>query len=155
MGEKRMYALVLRQLDGINKGIQVAHACMEYAEKYHDRDDWKQYVNTDKTMIVLNGGVTQDLIDVVTQLNILNHPYAEFREPDLGNVITAIVFILDEQIFNKKDYPNFVDFFVDNYFSKEIRIDLEEAKKIWTDEVMGGETNVALREIIEPLHFAK
>ena len=43
--EYRMYVLVLKQLSGIDKGIQAAHACLEYALKYGETNDYKNYIN--------------------------------------------------------------------------------------------------------------
>ena len=58
--EFRMYVLVLKQLSGIDKGIQAAHACLEYALKYGETNDYRNYINNDKTIIVLNGGTSSD-----------------------------------------------------------------------------------------------
>ena len=65
--EYRMYCLVLRQLNGINKGIQAAHACLEYANGFHNEADYQKYVNDDKTLILLDGGTYQDLVDKVNE----------------------------------------------------------------------------------------
>jgi hypothetical protein len=37
----------------------------------------------------------------------LNINYAVFREPDLNYCLSAIVFIIDEKVFNFKKYPSY------------------------------------------------
>ena len=44
-----------------------------------------------------------------------NVEFAQFNEPDLGDQLTAVVFIVDERVFNRKEYPNFEDWVMDNY----------------------------------------
>ena len=50
--EQRMYSFVLRQLNPIQKGVQMTHAVVEYANKYSSDEDYRQWVETDKTQII-------------------------------------------------------------------------------------------------------
>ena len=54
--EQRMYSLVLRQLNPIQKGVQTTHGVVEYANKYASDKEYRQWAETDKTMIMLDGG---------------------------------------------------------------------------------------------------
>lgn len=120
--ELRMYGLVPYNISPIQQGIQFGHAVVEYGRLcdgikkqqalYNDwADNWK-------TFIILNGGTTNtktSLSDglplgtlnkhLFTLLNI-GIPFATFYEPDLGDQLTAIVFIIDERVFNKTKYPD-------------------------------------------------
>jgi hypothetical protein len=66
-----------------------------------------------KTYIILNGGTTNTNPLRLGTLNKhletlkLNGVFcSEFYEPDLGDQLTAITFIVDERVFNKEIYPN-------------------------------------------------
>ena len=116
--ELRMYGLVIYQLSGIQKGIQFGHAGFDYGQsakfngieigKY---DDW---ANNWKTVILLNGGTTNTN---PTRLGTLNQHFqtlkdnlitcTPFYEPDLGDQLTAVAFIVDERVFNREKYPDF------------------------------------------------
>lgn len=126
--EKRMYFLTPYQLIGMQKGIQSLHAALEYVMRFKDSKDadilW-EFIRDWKTVIVLNGGTTNDgheVYDAKTQTMVpyfgtmqqdlkLLHEHAishtVFREPDLNNSILSICLIADERVFNKKDYPDF------------------------------------------------
>ena len=97
--------------------------------------------------------------------------FTTFKEPDLNDTTTAICFICDERVFNYEDYPDF------NYFLMEQSIDfsqnflrdrditsnaaikyhnIEELKEIfgahymnWREDIMGGEKNVFLRNLLK------
>lgn len=130
MLEQRMYFLVPYQLIGIQKGIQAGHVALEYAYKYKDEPEavdgtlWA-FVRDWKTFIVLNGGTTNDGTPVynpktkqmepyygtmnldLKKIEEINYKHLVFREPDLGNIITCICLIVDERVFNRKEYPDF------------------------------------------------
>ena len=173
--ELRMYGFVNYQLTGIQMGIQFSHALTEYSLiNFHSNDyiDWAKYW---KTVILLNGGTTNNNPE---RLGTLNQTYntliengvicSSFTEPDLGDQMTAIVFILDERVFNREVYLDFGKWFIENHFQylknnmltdrkiERMRKDgyfltsSEEEKKFyqeWVDHV-GGEKNVFLRDLL-------
>ena len=112
---KRMYSLVLYSLSPMQKGIQAGHAVEQYAAKYRDDEEYVDYVHNHMTWVVLDGGTTNDSY-VKGQRGSLNATedllkkhgikYAYFREPDLGDQLTALCFICDEDVFDapKADY---------------------------------------------------
>lgn len=135
--EYRMYSLVLRQLNGINKGIQTAHAALEYANKFQKNKDYKRYINHDKTMIMLDGGTLPDLVNIAYQLDDAFINFAAFQEPDLGDIVTSIVFIADERVWNRDyDYENFCHGDEENSCYEE-----------WVESI-GGLKNLELRNIL-------
>lgn len=156
--EIRMYGLVPYQLSGIQKGIQYGHAVVEYglqmsnleASSSGQEDDflvnrYKDWANKWKTFIILNGGTTNDREDSLGTLNEhlrvlteeLGVTVATFREPDLGDQLTAVVFLIDERVFNDKKYPKPIDFDTN-----------AEARRTFLREI-GGMRNLRLREYLK------
>ena len=111
--ELRMYGLVNYQLSGIQQGIQYCHGVTEYSLLYEGF--YKQWARYHKTSIILNGGTTNDnplclgtlnrYAELLTANGVMN---ATFREPDLGNQLTSVVFIVDERVFKKNIYPDYI-----------------------------------------------
>ena len=126
MREQRLYAFVPYQLTGIQKGIQVAHALAEYQLSFGENENFKEWMSTYKTIIILAGGTTneggdtchynfqseigtmQEIKNEITEIGI---PVQSFWEPDLNDALTAFVFIADEPIFNHDDFLKVNDFF--------------------------------------------
>jgi len=174
--ELRMYGLVNYQLTGIQMGIQFSHVVVEYGlENFNTTEylDWAKYW---KTVIILNGGTTNSNPD---RLGTLNQAYntllengiicSSFSEPDLGDQMTAICFIVDERVFNKKDYPDLEDWFYDNYrdLTKSNLTKYQLAQKLresndpddiriykkWLS-LVGGEKNALLRDFLKNFRLA-
>lgn len=113
--EYRMYGLVPYNISPIQQGIQYGHAVVEYGNKFKDSPIYQKWATEDKTFIILNGGTTNLNED---RLGSLNKAYDElvtngieavpFYEPDLGDQLTGIVLLVDERVFNKELYPDFV-----------------------------------------------
>lgn len=183
--ELRMYGLVAYQLSGtIHAGIQFGHAVVEYGLKYgksnviNDKvDTYTQWAKNDKTFIVLNGGTTNSrLIDGIPFGSLNQHVItlkemgvatAEFYEPDLGEQLTATVFIVPKQVYNKKEFLNFDEYTIQTTSDLEIALEVNEAYKRcnfenknlkekyeeWT-KYMGGKKNVELRYFLSNFKFA-
>ena len=151
----RMYVLVLRQLNGINKGIQAAHSCLEYAKSFGKTDEYIDFINNDKTIIVLDGGTSNDLKDIVKTLVENEINFEVFNEPDLNDSITAISFLADERVFDYENYPDYdiwcnlnnVMMMVVNT-NPPIILDGEATKNRWLS-LIGGNKNDILRKIIK------
>lgn len=133
--ELRMYGLVPYNISPIQQAIQFGHAVVEYGQKMKHLGEHKQSLNEQyndwadnwKTFIILNGGTTNHRTNIedglpfgslnqhLLKLLENNIDFAQFNEPDLGDQLTSIVFIVDERVFNKKKYPDFEDWLVINY----------------------------------------
>jgi hypothetical protein len=108
MGKYRMYSLVLRQLNPIQKGVQSAHSIVEYSKKFYKSTEYIQWVNVDKTIIILDGGTYNESKECRDTLIELEVPYAAFYEEDLGNIMTSISFLVEDKIWDSKSYPAYV-----------------------------------------------
>jgi hypothetical protein len=170
--ELRMYGLVAYQLSGtIHAGIQFGHAVVDYGRNIRDVNTLEKIYNNwadkDKTFIILNGGTTNNNPDRLgtlnKHLNLLNDAgiiVQSFCEPDLGDQLTAIVFLVDERVFNKTLYPDFTTETLPWSRNKpsEKQISELEARNVenykhWVEKI-GGEKNAFLREYLKPLRLA-
>lgn len=151
--EYRMYGLVAYQLSGtIHAGIQFGHAVVEYGQLVKGIPPFEavydKYAQKDKTFIILNGGTTNENINRLGTLQ--QHAktlrdngvlIAEFREPDLNDTLTGVVFLVDERVFNREYYPDFVK----NDMASEV--ENEKQYQGWLERI-GGETNAFLRTFL-------
>lgn len=174
----RMYGLVPYNLSPIQQGIQFGHAVVEYMldfpiylKVYQDARVWAE---KDKTFIILNGGTTnsQPMIGTNEPIGTLNKHLdtlmsmgircARFLEPDLGNQLTAVVFLVDERVWDYEKYPTFEKWArsstnkvnsiqINN--SLNAKIEFPEAYNEWK-EFLGGEQNVNLREFLKQFKLA-
>jgi hypothetical protein len=193
MGKKlelRMYGLVPYNISPIQQAIQFGHAVVEYGQKvkgngfelasvtYNDwADNWK-------TFIILNGGTTNhktSLEDGLPFGSLNNHlltlmdngiEFAQFNEPDLGDQLTAVVFIVDERVFNKKNYPDFSDWLMSSKYADLVRVEpgrsaysigenikkstSKEDQKVYQEwiDFVGGEKNAFLRDFLKNFKLA-
>ena len=106
--------MVNYQLSGIQKGIQFGHAVVEYANDHFLDEEYQQWAKNDKTFIILNGGTTNNtrlkegtLNLYLTEMIEQGIPVGEFSEPDLGDQLTAFVFLVDDRVFDKEAWPDF------------------------------------------------
>lgn len=169
--EYRMYGLVPYNLSPIQQGIQFGHAVVEYGQLVKDLPPYEKIYNKwarkDKTFIILNGGTTNNNVDTLGTLNkhmltldANDVKFAEFYEPDLGDQLTAIVFLVDERVFNRELYPDFQEEKLPYGVrkpSKKAQIDLEERNESnyqkWVEKI-GGPKNAFLREYLKQFRLA-
>lgn len=97
-----MYFFVMYNLSGIQKGIQAGHAALEYVLKYPDNVT-REFIRDHKTFIVLDGGTSGTMLERMAELEDLRIDYAEFREPDLNNSVSAIAFLVDAADYEDED----------------------------------------------------
>lgn len=175
--ELRMYFFVPYNISSIQQGIQAGHALGRYCLRYGRHDSnyivW-DFLEKFETWIILNGGTTNDERDfeaipvgnlnlIGDQLNDNDIEFSFFIEPDLNHALTALCIICDERVFNRKDYPDFVDHIINTSGQDEIETRMksneeliEEYPSIYKTWVrsMGGVKNVFLRELIRDKKLA-
>ena len=191
--ELRMYGLVPYNISPIQQGIQFGHAVVEYGQKmkklpFNDIEVTKKYddwADNWKTFIILNGGTSNHSVNrysdsedffgsMEKNLKLLEDNDVEigtFYEPDLNDMLSGIVFIVDERIFNKKDYPDFSDWLMSSKYAELIRTfdtdvntiaeyiknstnkEDQKAYKEWVI-LVGGEKNVFLRDFLKNFRLA-
>lgn len=174
--EYRMYGLVPYNISSIQGAIQYGHALQEFNNLMWNTNvndeivtSFRKWANQDKTFIILNGGTTnedngskwygslQQHRDLLREYGIV---FAEFREPDLNDTLTAIVFLVDERVFNRELYPDYVDMPYDRYEDGKN----EETMRRWEEnnqmnrakwvEKIGGEKNDFLRTWLRSFKLA-
>ena len=190
--ELRMYGLVPYNISPIQQAIQFGHAVVEYGQKMKYLGEHNQSLNTQyndwadnwKTFIILNGGTSNHSINryhqsdepfvgsmesnlVLLEQNSIE--IATFYEPDLNDMLSAVVFIVDERVFNRKKYPDFEDWIIENYGDliigngKEYPItrrikesNSKEDQKVYQSwiKIIGGEKNVFLRGFLKNFRLA-
>ena len=173
--EQRMYFLVPYNISPIQQAIQAGHAALEYAHKYGDTPEYIDFIENHKTWIILNGGTTNNRHDFDGKaLGTLNQDlenilifnakrtdwgikYARFKEPDLNDALTAICLIVDERVFNREDYPDFLSWKID-VLNENIddgvpfNTDNDELMKQYIKEV--GDDIAFLKEILNTKRLA-
>jgi hypothetical protein len=187
--ELRMYGLVPYNISEIQKAIQFGHAVVEYGLEYFHEDrylDWAKYW---KTFIILNGGTSNHSMNryhhdesefqgsmEASLANLMSEgiDIATFYEPDLNDMLSAIVFIVDERVFNKKLYPDFGDWIMENHYSylsdnminsnkiERMRLEghfergTERERKLYCEwmDLVGGKKNVFLRDYLKNFRLA-
>jgi hypothetical protein len=184
--ELRMYGLVPYNISPIQQSIQFGHAVVEYGQKMKYLGEHNQSLNTQyndwadnwKTFIILNGGFSNHSVNRYHQTdepfigtmesNLItleqnNVEIATFYEPDLNDLLSAVVFIVDERVFNRKKYPDFEDWVIENYSDlisgsvKRIKdSNNKEDQKIYQSwvELVGGEKSVFLRDFLKNFRLA-
>lgn len=154
--ELRMYSLTLYQLSGtIHAGIQPYHATIEafvnFGKRYSiDEKQFKDWAKNWKTVIILNGGTTTTLGNHYDTLIDNGIKCNKFHEPDLGNILTAISFIVDERVFNKTKYPDYdIESSPTHKYPLVIHHDNTDEKhyKEWLKSI-GGKENEFLRTFL-------
>lgn len=165
--EYRMYGLCNYQLSGtIHGGIQFLHACIRYGRLVSGLYDFEKIYNKwadkDETVIILNGGTTNDNLenygtlqknrDLLIDNNIL---FSEFREPDLNDSLTSICFLVDERVWDKEVYKDFVPETLPwgrRKPSEKALSQLEERNNVnykhWVEKI-GGSSNAFLRNFLK------
>jgi hypothetical protein len=183
----RMYFFVPYNISPIQQAIQAGHSALAYADKFGSEELFIKFVREHKTWIILNGGTTNESRDfdgiaqgtlnqIADQLLDNEIDFSYFIEPDLNNALTALCFIADERVFNREDYPDFVNWLLNVKMYKQAA---DEAQKnnpaLWIElrlksgeehqtlfpeyykewvRFLGGIKNVFLRELLSDKKLA-
>lgn len=167
----RMYGIVPYNLSPIQQGIQYGHSVVRYGRTvrglYPAETIYNKWADKDETFIILNGGTTNNNPERLGTLNrhLLNLRDADvlvqdFYEPDLGDQLTAICFLVDERVFDRTTYPDFISESLPWGRKKPSEKELsqldERNKKNYVHwvEKIGGPKNAFLRDYLKPLKLA-
>lgn len=102
----RGYFLTNMYLSPIQRGIQSAHCLHDMFVTYRPHSEqpaadllWK-WAEHEKTMIVLNGGTSEELEEFFDFLmkHEEDYPFEKFQEPGIGNAITCVGIILSDRM---------------------------------------------------------
>ena len=91
----RLYVLVRKDLPESYRSVQAGHAVAEWL--LCDQT-WKN-----ETLVYLGVKDENELMSWKERLDFKNKKYAAFREPDIGNQLTAIASVNDGRIFKNLD----------------------------------------------------
>ena len=180
--ELRMYGFTPYNISDIQKSIQFGHAVVEYGLENFNTDEYQNWARKHKTFIILNGGTSNHvnpeyvgtMENIVEELKANDVKFSTFNEPDLNDMLSAIVFIVDERVFNRKVYLDFGDWIMDNHFSylsdnmltsskiERLRKDgyfqtgTKQEQKLLSDwiDYVGGSKNVFLRDYLKNAKLA-
>ena len=156
----RMYGLVPYNISPIQQGIQFGHAVVEYGITYGTNPEYHRWSRKDKTFIILNGGTTNTANTSYGSLNTYDDMLgfngikrSRFYEPDLGDQLTAIVFIVDDRVFDRVTWPDYNGPFYADMKTPEATAHYEWKMKFADTE---DEANriVFLREFLPKLRLA-
>lgn len=122
----KMYCIVLKQLSPIQKGVQAAHAIVEYGNLYFNEKEYQVWSKMDKTIVILNGRDSADIRNVMSQLDELGVLFATFEEESLDNLTTSVCFLCPDAIYNASsdiikynhiDVEKFRDVFINRHLA--------------------------------------
>lgn len=150
----RTYNLVIRQLNGINKGVQAEHSAKRYIWKYKDDIETSNIFDPEmpdnETTIILDGGTHQEMVEIQRILEEAGVKHSYFNEPDLNNCLTAITVLADERVWDRKyfqSYQEYYDYFIACYNSEMQPSETTPTYEEWLNHI-GGEKNATLIEIL-------
>lgn len=162
----RMYGLVPYNLSPIQQGIQFGHGVVEYIMRHYSSPETQNWANRDKVFIILNGGTTNNrevdrepLGSLNKQVQILKDngiKYSVFHEPDLGDQLTSINFLVDERVWDYEKYPAQFMGGSPNVGNNNMVPDIyymPESDEDYTER-LGGKQNVFLREFLRKFKLA-
>jgi hypothetical protein len=150
-----MYCLAERHLSPVQKAIQSAHAIVEFIGHTTPMDEHAkvlaQWMDEDKTIIILDGGNSDEMMTCLATLKDNHIPFAEFHEPDMGGFLTAICFLVDERAWNYDVYGR-------SYEEYNCRCYLESGVEHldyngWIDKI-GGARGKIIKEMISTRRLA-
>ena len=160
----RMYGLVPYSLSGEQKMIQFGHGIHNaYQIEFGEDEDYKQWATKDMTVMALNGGttnmrITEEGIPFGTlnqhsiTLDDMEVKHSHFYEPDLGDQLTAITFLVDERVWDHKgEYPNFK---YDEHYDTHYGSQFYEWKMKFSDDEDEADRIVEIRKFLSQFRMA-
>lgn len=159
-----MYGVVIRHLSGIQKGIQYQHAVQEYANAFQKDKEHIQWAKEDKTAVILECHSTNNEISasnmaqmqtLLAELVGLEWKFASFKEPDLNDTMTSIVFLADDRVWDRENYPDWKTVVYESRLREDSALESESNPfyKVWLQRV-GGPRIAQMKKILSPYKLA-
>lgn len=93
--ERRLYALVRKDLTPAQQAVQASHAIAEFLLR-GPKTEW-----SNGTIVILGVEDEGELKTWATWLEIKGKPFTAFREPDIGNQMTALATVDGGNVFHR------------------------------------------------------
>ena len=90
----KLYVLVRKDLPNSYQAVQAGHAVAEWLLQHGQITEWKN-----GTLVYLGVENEHDLERWTHKLNYKNMQWTGFREPDIGDQMTAIACLTDGKVF--------------------------------------------------------
>jgi hypothetical protein len=115
-----MYGLVPYNISDKQKGIQFGHAVVRFGRELTKERSrllkvYNYWADHCETFIILDGGTTNTnpnrpgtLNRHRRELNSNGVRNCTFYEPDLGDQLTAVVFLVDDRVWDRTAWPDYV-----------------------------------------------
>lgn len=150
-----MYVLVLSSLSSIQKGIQAMHALEEYHIAYGGIKELYKWGKYDKAIKVLNVENLKELMEIKNELSKREIRFSCFNEEGLNGLLTALCLIVEDKVYDWKQYPDYHTWCFNNHIEADIMHPTdppmfernEENYANWL-EFIGGENNRFLKEML-------
>jgi len=93
--QRRLYALVRKDLSVAQRAVQASHAIAEFLLR-GPKTEWDN-----GTIVILGVKDEGELRTWATWLEVKRTPYTAFREPDIGNQMTALATVDGGNVFHR------------------------------------------------------
>jgi hypothetical protein len=133
---------------------------VEYGISHGKNVEYNNWARRDKTFIILNGGTTNTTNANYGTLNTYDDLLgfngirrAKFFEPDLGDQLTAVVFLVDDRVFDRVTWPDYNGtFYADG--TTPIESEYYEWKMKFAETEEEANKIIFLREFLPKLRLA-
>ena len=92
---KKLYILIRKDLSFSQQAVQAGHAVAQFMLEHGQVSEWKNH-----TLIYLGVEDERSLTHWTEKMNMKNLQWTCFREPDIGDQMTAIACYTDSRIFS-------------------------------------------------------
>jgi hypothetical protein len=112
-----MYGIVANNINSTQKGVNFSKCAIKYCLEHGGSDFFINWSERDIGTILLDGGTTNFRrfdgkyigsinrhLEEINRIGIKNSTYCD---KNLGDQLTAIVFLVDERVWNFKKYPDY------------------------------------------------
>ena len=95
MSDQKLYVVVRKDLSWPQRAVQAGHGLAELLINREDAE-W-----TNGTLVYLRASGETELLEIKQELEDLDIKHKVFKEPDIGNELTSIASLGNNQIFQR------------------------------------------------------